>query len=556
MRSRSFFVILLGVVLAFLSVGIGGFYLLVLRDPAVRLQQRVEAVPSALTFIPQRAPFVFALQASPESIEAVKQSGLTAVEQRSLHQAFLQFKQNLLEGTGIRYTQDIRPWLDDEITAAIVSEDFDQNPANGKQPGYLLALSIQDLPRAQEFLQLFWEKRVLSGVNPQMEQYAGVKITADNSVATARFGDRFVLVSNSAKVLRQALNTVQVPEYGISHREAVMNAIRQLPTDRIGMLYVSEDKIQEFLSLDQNTSPDSTDDGFVAAIALSDHGIRLEGQDITSPPPPASGALQPPASKFASLESIMRYVPSRSAAVLFGLDSQRLFSPESSFPQRLLDSQLEPWRNRWQTLFMTEGSAPVSGRYALVLLENQPKLEWIFVSHPTDDAVVTETEPSDWITALDEAGRAEGLNVVTLPLGDRSIRAWTRIESNIVPLPNQKPLSAVTEDVVFDAEVEGVYTTIDQVLLVASSPEAMNAALNSDSLYVVGGMQQSLESLSSASTDYLYFNGRSLQSMLEDRLGLDTILARTQPLSGAIQSLTLSSDRPSQKTGFIQLQSS
>ncbi|MBF2077119.1 MAG: DUF3352 domain-containing protein [Synechococcales cyanobacterium T60_A2020_003] len=539
-----------------MSVGIGGFYLLVLRDPAMRLQQPVESVPSALMFIPQRAPFVFALQANPENIEAFKQTGLTADERRSLHQSFLQFKQNLLEGTGIRYTQDIRPWLDDEITAAIVSEDFDQNSANGKQPGYLLALSIQDLPRAQEFLQLFWEKRVLSGMNPQMEQYAGVKITADDSVATARFGDRFVLVSNSAKVLRQALNTVQVPEYGISHREAVMNAMRQLPTDRIGMLYVSEDKIQEFLSLDQNTSPDSTDDGFVAAIALNDHGIRLEGQDITSTPPTASGAVQPTASEFASLESIMRYVPSRSAVVLFGFDSQQLFNSVSSFPQRLIDSRLEPWRKRWQALFMNEGAAPVSGSYALVLLENQPKPEWIFVSHPVDDAVVSATEPSDWITALDEAGRAEGLNVVTLPLGDRSITAWTRIESNIVPLPNRKPSSAVTEDVVFDAEVEGVYTIIDQVLLVASSPEAMNAALNADSLYTVGGMQQSLEGLSSTSTDYLYFDGRSLQSMLEERLGLDTALARTQPLSGAIQSLTLSSDRPSRKTGFIQLQSS
>lgn len=554
MRSRSFFVILLGIVLALLSVGIGGFYLLVLRDPATYLQQGVKPVPEAITFVPQRAPLVLSLQVTPETIEAYEQSGLAAGERRSLHQLFTQFKENLLDGTGIRYTHDIRPWLGDEAALAVVAADLDRNPGNGEQPGYLLALSIEDLPRAQDFLQVFWEKRTLAGITPQFDQYAGVKITADDQVAMARFGDRFVLISNSPKVLRQALNVVQVPEYGLRSREAVVQAIENLPTTRIGLLYASSEAVQDFLDPDQDAVAVNADGGFVAAIALELQGVRLEGQAIASAAAPTPG-LNPPAASSA-LTELLRYVPKRSLMAFFGTDTAQLFEASPQFPQTLIQSRLKQWRDRWQPLFTAEGIVPVAGEYALALLENAPQPEWIFAARPIGGPAADEDPLTRSIEALNAAGAEQGLNIVTFDLGDRTITAWTQIESNVVPVPNRKSLGAVTEDVVFDANPEGVYTRIGDVLLLASSPEAMNAALNSEALADEFPLQQSLQELPTATTGYLYLEGQSLRTIVEDRLGVGNLFARTQPLSGSVQSLTLGRDRTSHDVGFIQLHAS
>lgn len=507
-------------------------------------------------FVPQRASLVLSLQTQPETIEAYEQSGLTADERRSLHQLFTQFKENVLAGTGIHYTRDIRPWLGDEATAAVVTPDLDRNPANGQQAGYLMALSIQDLPRAQDFLQVFWEKRALAGSSPLFDQYAGVKIIADNDVATARFGDRFILISNSAKVLRQALNVVQVPEYGLSSREPVLQAMRRLPTARIGLLYASDDAVQEFLDPDRGMDfldQSHVDGGFVAAIALEPQGIRLEGQAIAV----ASASAEPsPPAASARLTEVLRYVPTQSLMAFFGTDTAQLFTEAPQFPQTLIQARLKQWRDRWQPLFTTEGIVPVSGDYALALLENLPQPEWIFAAHPITDFTPEGDALDPSIEALNAAGAEQGLNVVTFSLGDRTITAWTNIESNVVPVSKRKPIGAVNEDVVFDAKPEGVYTRIDRVLLVASSPEAMNAALTAQALADESALQQSFQELPTATTGYLYLEGQSLRTLVEDRIQVGDLFARTQPLSGAVQSLTVGRDRTAHDIGFIQLQAS
>jgi hypothetical protein len=565
MRSRSFFVILLGVVLALLSIGFGGFYQLVLRDPAARLQRGLEPVPAAMMFMPRQAPFILSLQANPEVLEAYEYIGLTPEQRRSRHQAFAQFKRNLLAGTGLRYTSDIRPWVGDEITFAITSEDLDRDPTNGRQPGYLAALSIQDDAQAQAFLQRFWEKRELAGQTVQHQTYAGVKILADETLAMAQFGDRFMLMANAPKVLRQAINVVQVPEYGLKRDDSVMAAFKteaQSTTgDRIGVLYAQSEAIQWVIDPDAvsdqaTASTPRNANPVVATLALTEQGIRLAGTEVGAVPTLTPSGQS--GSRTDALEDVLRYVPSRSAIALVGANVNQLLEQAEEFPQRLVSSKLAPWRDRWQDLFFGESGAQISGHYALATLSTAPQPAWIFVSHPAAAEEETEGAIAQWIEALNAAGTQQGLNVVTFPLREHTVTAWTRIDSNVVPLPARGAVSAVTEDVIFDAEVEGVYTTVDGTFLFAPTPEALNAALsaasNGEALANAEPQIMTNPAFLSAQSAYLYANGQSLWATLDTQPGTQHLWARTQPFSNTMEFLVLSRDRPDHDVGFIQLQ--
>ena len=134
----------------------------------------------------------------------------------------------------------------EEITLAVTSLDFDRDTDNGIQPGYLLAIQSKNSESAKEFLQASYSKQAVSGkFDLVFETYKGINLiyqrpltAGDNNrfLASAVVGDT-VLFANNIKVLREALNNVQVPDLNLKNSPDYQEAIKNITEPRIAIVY-------------------------------------------------------------------------------------------------------------------------------------------------------------------------------------------------------------------------------------------------------------------------------------------------------------------------------
>ncbi len=284
MTRRSFFSILLTLVMVLLLVAAGGGYWLWINNPLALLGGSKTASPTAAMFIPKQAPLVASVLVNPDRLEAFRQLIANPSERRYTRSEAEQIKQSLLAKTGLDYTQDIQPWIGDEITVAVTTPDVDRDRGNGQQPGYLLAVATKDAERARQFLQLYWQKQAIAGLDLVFQPYKGVKLIyaqqpdpivdrPDSSAGrsgsrvmtksgdaaerddtaplftftTAVVADRFVLFANSPKVLRDAINNVQASELNLTSSRSYQQAIRSLTPKRIALTYANLGQLSQWL---------------------------------------------------------------------------------------------------------------------------------------------------------------------------------------------------------------------------------------------------------------------------------------------------------------------
>ncbi|NJR39529.1 MAG: DUF3352 domain-containing protein [Leptolyngbyaceae cyanobacterium CSU_1_4] len=94
--------------------------------------------------------------------------------------------------------------------------------------------------QAQASLEKFWRKRVARGAHLGSEPYLGVSIvSASESLASAVVGDRFVLLANHPKVLRDALNNAQVPDLNLSNSKPYQQVTKNLPAESLGLAVIN-----------------------------------------------------------------------------------------------------------------------------------------------------------------------------------------------------------------------------------------------------------------------------------------------------------------------------
>ena len=221
MKLRSLFSLLAATAIALLTVAGVSLYWILAQSPLQLLQGGVKREPAAAVFVPKQSPVMLSLLVKPERLEAF--AGLTAAPQnrRRSRQELEDVEKSLLANTGLNYEREIRPWLGDEITLAVTSLDFDRDRSNGARPGYLLAVQAKDRELAKEFLQLSYSQQALSGASDlTFEDYKGANLiykrprsaeVNTNFLASAVVAD-FVLFANDPRVLRDAINNVQVAD--------------------------------------------------------------------------------------------------------------------------------------------------------------------------------------------------------------------------------------------------------------------------------------------------------------------------------------------------------
>lgn len=566
MKLRSFFYLLATIVAGLLLTATIAFFWLFAQSP-LGLFNGSRAQPSAVMFVPKQAPVVASLMVNPDRLTSLRQLTVSPSDRRRARAELDQFKQGIASAMGFDYRRDLQPWLGDEITVAVTTGDIDRDPENGPQPGYLMALSIQDSQRSREFLQVFWQKRAIAGADLIFEPYKGTKLIYESdrqdrsksgqetqnadqtsspiSFASAVVGSRFVLFANSPKVLRDAINTVQAAELGLTSSATYQKAIDHLNQGRIGLVFLNLPQLaaltEEEPLADLTASESAAYESLTIALGLDRQGLTAETA-LTAPD--GQNASAPSKSQLGALA----YIPATSPFLASGVGLDQAWSGLAQgvsgyrSAADLVNRSVEALHDRWKLDLPQDIFSWVKGDYALGLVPQQAEstedqetglTDWVFVA---DKSAAQDAEPA--IAHLDEIAKAQGISIGSLQLSDQAINVWTRL-STARDAKNQDQKSLDVQ-----AQVVGVHASVGNYEIFTTSVEAMGEVLKATQNPISKSktFKQAIAPLTTPNNGYLYLDWAAAQPLLESRFPILKVLELAgQPFFNHLRSFAFSS---------------
>jgi Protein of unknown function (DUF3352) len=558
MKRRSFFSLLAGIFTTILLVSLIGFAWLLAQSPLGLLKGAPDRTPAGAMFVPKQAPAMASLLVNPDRLVNLRQILARPDERRAARAELLQFQQGLWESSGLNYQTDIQPWLGNELTLAITTLDLDRDASNGAEPGYLLVMQTKDAERSRQFLQLFWQKQALAGVDLAFEQYQGAQlissepsspqtspvkqssaaegtaIVAPRALATAVVGKQFVLFANHPKVLRDAINTVQAKELGISSDPVYQRAIASLTAERIGLAVVN---LPQLAALTGTSAKSIAPQAIYESVALS-LGLDRQGLVAETALLPTPGKSMPTGNQPALTQpvAVLQYIPKTSLWAASGTNLAELWTNLNQglvgydALAQLINQPLQEWQTQWH-LKLAEDIFPwVKGEYALGLVP-QPEatgLDWIFVVDRT-----ANPDAEQAIAHLDEIAKQQGLTAVKLELNNQAVMAWTRLAAK-----------AKQRDLNLQAQVVAVHVTLGDYEVFTNTIAAMDQVLADPSQMLITdrAFVQTITPLLKPNYGYLYVDWAEGKAVLERQIPLLPVLELAgQPFFSHLQALSLSS---------------
>jgi hypothetical protein len=543
-KLRAFFYLLIAGVLTLLLLGVGGLVWLASGNPFAVLQSG-DRSPTTAMFVPRQAPVMVSLLVNPDRLEDFRLASVRPGERRRARTELVRLKQNLLQRTGLNYEQDIQPWIGDEVTFAVTATDFDRDQNNGQQAGYLLAIDSRDPAKAREFLQLFWQKQAIAGVNLVFEQFAGVKIIHSGEnveasesqrlqpPATALVGNRFVLFANHPKVLRDAVNNVQAPELSLDSTSTYQQAIEHLPRRQMAIAFVNFAQLAYWLDkTPQVANLSQRYESLAAALKLDRQGLIADTALLV-----AAGETLPVAEpRLSKPVKALQYIPAASPLAAAGEDLRQFraqlaagiapYQPLANLVDQVQTDLESRWGLQPEDLFDW-----VTGEFALGMvtpIERKAAPDWIFVTQRTPDT-------TEQLRRFDSIAEQRGLNTVALTLDDQTVSTWTKLST--------EANSRSSEGIDLKAEVQGVHTSVGKYEILTTSVEAMRQALNtSDSITDNEAFEEAIAALEKSNDGYLYLDWPTIERVAGQRIPLAR-LARmaTKPVLENVRSLTVTS---------------
>jgi hypothetical protein len=215
--------------------------------------------------------------------------------------------QQVLGGIGLDYRRDLRPWLGDQLAAAI----WPSMEADASRT--LLVAAVKDRPAADAAL----ARLLAAGGATTSETYRDVQVTAGANGAYAFLSDDQVALATDAADLHAALDVVFGGEPSLAGVTSYREARETLPDDHLASVYLDFDKLALSTGGRQELAGIST---AAFAVVATDAGIELTGAapfdaEVASPSNRAAVALanEPP--------SLTDWMPetTQAEAVVFGL---------------------------------------------------------------------------------------------------------------------------------------------------------------------------------------------------------------------------------------------
>jgi hypothetical protein len=559
MKLRSFFSFLIAAVLALLGLGVGGFYWLTTHTPLNLLAGGPTTTPAAAVFVSKQTPLLASMLVNPDRLEALRQVFATPEERSRSHAEFEQIKKSLLANTGLDYTRDIEPWIGDEITLAVLDINFDGDSNNGKQSGFLLAVSSKNVDRSQKFLDSYWRKQSRAAKTVQSEIYKGVQInykqvpiankktspispfnplflpktTLPPSFATAAIGGSsdsgtnpsFVLFANSPNVIRDAVNNVEAANLNLNNSPNYQKAFQQLTQGRIALAFVNLPQSQT------KQNPQVSLNSLAVAVGVNRRGLLAQTALVTSRENTASPTLSEPV-------KALQYIPSASPFAVASNDLRNFWADLSSAVStnaevsKLVDRTFADIQQVWGVNLQQDIFNWVQGEYALGLLPNSSNsADWIFAAEKSADSQKA-------IDKLDEIARSKEYSIGSFTLRNQKITAWTQLTTS-QNLGKNNRKSAI------ETEAKGVRATVGKYEIFTTSVEAMDAALEAaetGSLVANQDFQTSIEPLPPSNDGYFYLDWPSSRAIWEKQIPLLRLIELSaRPLFDHLRSLTVTS---------------
>ena len=560
MKLRSFFSFLVVGVFALLALSAGGFYWLTTQTPLNLLNGGPTTTPAAAVFVSKQAPLLASMLVNPDRIEALRQVFATPAERSRSHAEFEQIKKSLLANTNLDYSRDIQPWIGDEITFAIATPDIDRDRNNGQQMGFLLALSSQNADRSQKFLDSYWQKQSIATKAVKSEQYKGIQLTykklptlnqksqtisplnrlslpsssLPSSFATALISDssdlknnhNFVLFANDPKVLRDAIDNLEVGNLNLNNSPEYQKSLQQLTQGRIALAFVNIPQPET----DKNSQLSLN--SLAVAVGVNRQGLVAQTALVTSPENTAIPKLSEPV-------QALQYIPSASPFAVASTDLNNFWTDLSSTvatnPEvsKLADRTLADIQTAWGLNLPQDIFNWVKGEYALAVLPGlSNSSDWIF-------AAETSADSQKAIARLDEIARSKEYSIGSFTLRNQKITAWTQLTTNPNYGNENKRKSAI------ETEAKGVRATVGKYEIFTTSVEAMDEALKAaetGSLVANQDFQTSIEQLPTFNDGYFYLNWPSSRAIWEKQIPLLRLIELSaRPLFDHLRSLTITS---------------
>jgi len=535
-KQRSFFLILFIGVCAVLSLAGGVLAWTLQTSPLNEVLESPQREPQASLFVPKHSPVMISLLVNPDSLENLTKWRVSPFKRSQTQRDIRQLETNLLNFTGLDYRKEVKPWLGDEISLAITSLDYDHNGENGTQPGYLLAVQTKKPELAKEFLQAAYSQNALRGNSEfTFEEYKGVNlisqrlITSQSNTAltsSAVLAD-FVLFANNPKILREAINTLQVAtSLSLKSSPAYAKALETANEPRLGLVYGNLPLISAWL--DNAARPENSEilQTLTVSLSLQSDGIVAQTALIDGNP---SDSLDPILSEPVGA---LKYIPDDSIIALAGVNLPQLWTKiqtelaKNSPLQELLNDATRRLESNLGLSISQEVFPWVTGEFSLALI-NSPTggdPEWLFV---------VERQPLENVVAglnnLDTIATKQGLSVASLAVDRQQATVWSQLEPN-QDLSNLKAL------------VKGVHTTISNYEVLATSVEALNIAIKSSSRTAISPLEQAAIALPKNNDGYVYVNWKKFDPLLEQKYPIIKFAQLTiQPFLDYLNSVILTS---------------
>jgi Protein of unknown function (DUF3352) len=558
MKLRSFFYFLIAGVLALLALSAGGFYWLTTQTPLNLLNGGPTTTPAAAVFVSKQAPLLVSMLVNPDRIEALRQVFATPAERSRSHTEFEQIKKTILANTGLDYSRDIQPWIGDEITFAITAPDFDRDNNNGKQTGFLLAVSSQNVDRSQQFLDSYWKKQSATTKTVQFEQYKDVKLTykelpkinqksqsisplnrlaLPNSSLPSNFATAlisgssnsehpgsFVLFANNQKVLRDAIDNIEAANLNLNNTPEYQKALQQLNQGRIALAFVNLPQSKT----DKN--PQLSLNSLAVAVGVNRRGLVAQTALVTSRENTAIPALSEPVQALQYIPSASPFAVASSGLNNFWTEFSSAVSANAEI-SKLVDRTLTDIQTAWGINLPQDIFNWVQGEYALAVLPGASNSsDWIF-------AAETSADFQKAIARLDEIARSKEYSIGSFTLRNQKITAWTQLTTSQNYGMENKRKSAI------ETEAKGVRATIGKYEIFTTSVEAMDQALKAaetGSLVANQDFQTSIEPLPSSNDGYFYLDWPSSRGIWEKQIPLLRLIELSaRPLFDHLRSLTI-----------------
>jgi Protein of unknown function (DUF3352) len=516
MKRRSFFNLLATVASTVFILGLTAFGWLWSHSPLALLKGAAHPNPEAIIFVSKQAPLMASLQVPPDRLIDLGTALAKSGDRTPTRQSLEQWRDGLL-GDRLNYDKDVKPWLGEEVTAAITSADFDRDDSNGKAGGYLLALTTKNALASREFLQRFWQARSTTNAFT-FEQYKGTELiygtvdpdkTTPLNLASAVVGDRFLLFANSPMVLKNAINNVQAVDLNLGNSPDYQKAIAALPNNRLGLVYSN---LPELASLTGDSKAlDSVSLEAMQAVAL---GLGANRQGLV-----AHSAIldsSPAQTATASTNDLLKYLPGTASIALSGQNLNQFWTRLNTetkgyaLAETLLPKTLKTWETTWGLNLPEDLFSWVTGDYALGVLPSGKRTDWIFAADRTSTTNLDK---------FDQVAKQRGLTLVQEDLGDRKVSLWKNKD-----------------------EVAGVWVSEGNTIVFASSLEALKAGLSSPSIGKTPGFAGAIGSVNSANNGVAYVDWAQAKPWLEQQFPIVRALEFVaQPLFGRLKRVTVTS---------------